>query len=226
MSSRRILNCFLSPLPHKKCVLFSSNGNSVYIGAYPSANRLCKWGALLITNREHHKHEQEAGIVQALAGIQGSAEPATTAFLREEHALSNGHRLFLLLLHDVRYLHGCQGKSDTVADQVRPCDCACCFWTAGKKKMVLHMVIMFLSLLFNPAMPYCCFLVSLLLSNTCLVVLTRLFFQVWSCSLYCNSTFFCGSKPSSCLPFYKCSHPKWNSQEGRGRYIGKIKVNI
>lgn len=53
--------------------------------------------------------------MQALAGIQGSAEPATTAFLREEHALSNGHRLFLLLLHNVRYLHGCQGKSDTVA---------------------------------------------------------------------------------------------------------------
>lgn len=55
---------------------------------------------------------------------------------------------------------------------------AFCFWTAGKKKMVLCMVIMFLSLLFNPAMPYCCFLVSLLLSNTCLVVLIRLFFQV------------------------------------------------
>lgn len=32
-------------------------------------------------------------------------------------------------------------------------------------------------------------------------VLLRFFFQVWSRSLYCNSTFLCGSKASSSLPF-------------------------
>lgn len=49
--------------------------------------------------------------------------------------------------------------------------------------MVLFLVEMFLALLSNPAIPYCCCLVNLHLSNTCLVEPLQLFyFQVWSCS--------------------------------------------
>ena len=59
--------------------------------------------------------KRQADIAHTLAEAQGSAEPATIASLREKHVLSNGQKLFLLLLHCVIYLHGGQGKSDTIA---------------------------------------------------------------------------------------------------------------
>jgi len=53
----------------------------------------------LSTGSTTNVSKRQADIVHTLAEVQGSAEPATIASLREMHVLSNGQKLFFLLLH-------------------------------------------------------------------------------------------------------------------------------